>query len=111
MVGVDEHRVTEIEERPRHVSELERRVSLGGAELSDSYQAADGVGVGDAGEAEIRLRLRPPPRTGKSFARASDLVIGTRQLVPDGGVELGAPQGVGRMPGDREQESRVANDR
>src|ERR1700686_2663952 len=70
MVAVDEHRIAEVEDRAGDVSKLERRIGLGEAQLSDSYQSANGIWVRDSGEAEIRLRLGPSPGSRQSFARA-----------------------------------------
>ena len=67
--GVDEDRIAKIQSRPRDVAELERRIRLGEAELPDSHQSADSIGIGDACEAEVRLRLRPPPRAREGATR------------------------------------------
>ena len=102
VIGVDEDRIAKIQSRPRDVAELERRIRLGEAELPDSHQSADSIGIGDAGEAEVRLRLRPPPRAREALTRSSDLVIGAVQLVPDGAVEFRSAQRIGRMPRQRQ---------
>ena len=111
VIGIDEDRIAKIQSRPRDVAELERRIRLGEAELPDSHQPADSIGIGDAGEAEVRLRLRPPPRTREALTRSSDLVIGAVQLVPDGAVQFRSAQRIGRMPRQRQQKSGTTDDR
>src|SRR4051812_5952232 len=104
MIAVDEDRITEVEYGADDVPELERGVVLGEAELPDPYEPADGVRIGDARETQVRLPLRPAPGPRESFGGAADLVIRSRQLVPDRAVALRPAQCVGRMPRQRQSD-------
>src|SRR6266571_6146892 len=100
-----------MEDRAGDVSKLEWRIRFSNTEFSEPDQPADGIGIRDPRESEIRLKLVPSPGACESFASATDLVIGSSQLVPDRAIELRSAKSVRRMPGQRERKAGVADRR
>ena len=64
----------------------------------------------NAGKRSITLNLKHI-KAREAFTRPVDIMIRTIQLEPDGAIELRSAQRVRRMPGQRQQEGRVTNDR
>ena len=109
MGRLDPCRVAQQPYHASHVAPPERRHRFIGMHGVDHEQPAGTVRVGDPCMRDCRVGIRPSVALGVPLARPADLVILSREIDAQGAVTPCTPQGIVRVPGNRDAKLGMAH--